>query len=550
MMILNHMKWNKLLDAMKASNKFAIPINNHGMTDILAPATTLAFAIAQYLQLSEYDSLTICIAGAGQFDANNDGNHFKVLPELLGIKSIHVDLVGLEVNQDKIYHEGKLKASIGENVTTKIHAYSLQKYIETSKAPDVVMLNHPGFEKYAISWFSQDNAIEHCLNNNIPVLGCSYGLDEAEYDSAYAQSFGYKVSAPIDNPFHMSPCSSMTRDQLNRLSIAKTLLSGAMDWGRQVWKIEGKTAKGADSELFEVLELGTTAKSKMASETGEPNFLFDGFMGKTEDGKHDWVLIHFNPVLIYVVGLDIIVDEDGDVIMDEIQLDASYLKKGEMNGFKATLIAGIILNDYSDEIEDLFEVLFEEDDSEEDDSEEQEIDLSALTETLQQMDRFVKSTLQKKEHQMTEVDICINTLIAEEKWEAISSFPPQQLRNWLNNYEQNLFHVAAKISRIELYDIAKANNVDILHRDYDGFSFIDVCAEKDQVPLLLKAISDYDLDLDAADALGNTAMHRADSYDTPNVAQALVDNGANKNPANIIGMTPADMKSMRNELNQ
>jgi hypothetical protein len=529
-LILKHKKWNTLLNDLQAGKKFTMPINNKRMVNILAPTATLAFALSQYRPLSDDKVLRICIAGAGQFDADNNGNHYKLLPEMIGVDNIHIDLVGLDLHKDKRNHPYVLKQAVGTSVTTHLIASSIQDYMDTNEMPDVVMLNHPGFEMYGGGWFDEAQWLNNCIDAGVSVLGCSYGLDESEFDTYFARAYGYSLSAPKVNPFHISISTTIPRSEALNMSGGKSILNGAMDWGRHVWKIEGRNARGRDNELLEILDKGTNVKGHMIEQTGNPDFFVDGFNTKTVDGKQNVVLLHLNPALYYVVGADVITNEDGEVLLDEIELDRSYLNRDLFTYFQGTLITGIIYNDYEDELK---WILSQGDDLDEHDHDEDEIA------------KMMKLFMGEGNRTMTKAESKINELISSSDWTKLAEIDSDSLRLWQNEERQTLFHISAKLGSLALYELAKDVNVDILARDGDGFSLLDICAENNQVDVLRQAVKDYDLDLDAADMKGFTAMHRAYMYNSLNAAEALEQLGANPNPVNLFGVSAKDLGNLK-----
>jgi hypothetical protein len=521
-LILKHKKWNRLLSDLQAGKKFTMPINNANMINILAPAATLAFSLSQYRPLSNDNALRICIAGAGQFDADNNGNHYKLLPEMLGVDNIHIDLVGLEIHNDKKNHPYVLKKTVGQGVTTHLIASSIQDYMATHDMPDVVMLNHPGLEMYGSSWLDDDQWLNDCIDAGVPVLGCSYGLDESEFDTYFARAYGYSLSVPKINPFHISASTTIPRAEALNMPGGKSVLNGAMDWGRHVWKVEGRNVRGRDEELLDILDKGTQVKGCMIEETGNPDFFIEGFNTKTVDGKHNVVLLHLNPTLSYVVGADVIINEDGHVLLEDIELDRSYLNRDSFTYFQGTLITGIIYTDYEDEIKS---ILSESDALDENEHHEDELE------------KMMKLFMGEGNRVMTSAESDISKLITSSAWTKLADVDSDLLRLFQNEERQTLFHICAKMGSLALYEIAKDAKADILARDGDGFSFLDVCAENNQVDVLKQAVNDYDLDLDAVDMKGFTAMHRAYMYNSFNAAKMLEALGANPNPVNFFGVS-------------
>lgn len=350
---LNYNKWSKLLSAVSAHKLFSSNLTNHQMTILLAPVCTLAFALGHFYKKTIKDGFHIAVAGADSKETIAAGSTYRLLATLLGIDHIKVDLVGPEVDND-IYNSPALmlRQGIGQNVNISIHKMTIGAYAKEN-TPDVIMLNHPGFEAHFEEWFVPTE-LEFVVDREIPILGTSYANDEAELDAFFLQAYGFKASEPINNPYLMDhtkqPCD---HEDMDFGSDAAKM--GLFNWGGQVWCIEKKSKR--DEDQIEFLKFYLQANSRLAGQLDDPSAL-PVIVDAEDQHGNDWVLIRMLPEpIFYSRDKSMIVSgHSNQVIAEDIELDCTYLKpKHQKSYFQSLLISAIINRDYAAEIDEFIE---------------------------------------------------------------------------------------------------------------------------------------------------------------------------------------------------
>lgn len=353
-MTLNHKKWSQLLSSISAYKLFNHSHTNSEMTMLLSPVCTLAFALGKYYSKPIADGFHIAVAGADIKETFNNGSTFRLLSKLLGVEDLKIDLVGPEVFHNIFNNpQHSLRPNIGPNVRINLFEMTIGEYAKTN-TPDVIMLNHPGFESHFDQWF-QENELPFVFERGIEILGTSYAHDEAELDGFYLKAYGFIASEPINNPYLLDHSKDADEMQSAQGFGAEAARAGLMNWGGQVWRIAQKSK--SDDDLIELLNVLRFNNDNLARQLEDPSSLPIMFDAKDQNGD-EWVLIAMEPEPIFYSRKKamIVTAETGHVIVEDVELDATYLKSIEQKSiFQSMLISAIINRDYGEEISDFYQ---------------------------------------------------------------------------------------------------------------------------------------------------------------------------------------------------
>jgi hypothetical protein len=352
-------KWSRLLSSISAYKLFNASFKNSVMEELLGPVCTLAFALGKLYEKPITDGFHIAIAGADTTECLNGGDTYRLLSTLLGVENLRIDLVGPEVSSGIItVPQLRLKPSIGRDVRVSRFTTTIGDYIKTV-TPDVIMLNHPGFESYYDAWFTETELLS-VFDRGIKILGTSYADDEAEIDAYYLKAYGFTASSPIKNPFTVDRAQSF--QQLLGAGAGYDLAkAGLLNWAGEVWCIEGKKTK--DEELIELLGSHRRQCHDLAMSLPEPSSL-PLHIDATDQNGDLWVLIKMDPEpIFYSREKAVIVSGDtGVVIAEDVELDVGYIKtRGKRSFFQSSLISAVISRDYAEEINAFIQEYYEDD---------------------------------------------------------------------------------------------------------------------------------------------------------------------------------------------
>lgn len=351
---LNYKKWSQLLSAISAYKLFNSSHTNSEMVQLLSPVCTLAFALGKLYSKPIYDGFHVAVAGADIKEAFNKGDTYRLLSTLLGVDDLRIDVVGPEVCLEPINNpQFSLRPSIGLNVRVSLLEMTIGQYVKTN-TPDVIMLNHPGFECHFNEWFIE-RELPFVFDRGIEILGTSYANDEAELDGFYLRAYGFIASEPFNNPYLIDHTEDAKKMHAVNSFGADAVRAGLMNWGGQVWRIEKKSKE--DDELIELLSDLRKNNHILARQIEDPSSLPVIIEAKDQHGDA-WVLIRNEPEPVFYSREKamIVTAESGVVIYDGVELDATYLKKIEQKTiFQSMLISAIINRDYGHLIDEYFE---------------------------------------------------------------------------------------------------------------------------------------------------------------------------------------------------
>lgn len=341
MNLLSIGKWNDLLRELKTHNLFKTNLVNDDAKSLLAAPVLAARQILKHApHLISKDSIRICVAGSDYADNGNKGDIYRLLPKLLNKPDlmIHIDLIGPECHKCIYPEEFRLKDCYSGKVTTAFSSVTLGEHLSSSVAPDVILMNMPGFEVHAEDWFIKDDGVARALENNIPVLCSSYANDEAELDGVYAEAYGFSVAAPEKNPL------AVKRDE-----------HGFFTWAGETWLLQRGTGR-KNAELIELCDIRVELLGKFIDRHADEFDIFrqpqnmallrESLMQIGPDGqKYMWL----DDDIYYLPGQHVILDEAGNILAEDVSVETTYTHSLKNELLKASFTAAILRRDYEEE---------------------------------------------------------------------------------------------------------------------------------------------------------------------------------------------------------
>jgi len=341
MNLLSIGKWNDLLRELKTHNLFKTNLVNDDAKSLLAAPVLAARQILKHApHLISKDSIRICVAGSDYADNGNKGDVYRLLPKLLNKPDlmIHIDLIGPECHKCIYPEEFRLKDSYSGKVTTAFSSVTLGEHLSSSEAPDVILMNMPGFEVHAKDWFIKDDGVARALENNIPVLCSSYANDEAELDGVYAQAYGFSVAAPEKNPL------AVKRDD-----------HGFFTWAGETWLLQRGTGR-KNAELIELCDIREELLGKFIDRHADEFDIFrqpqnmallrESLIRMGSDGqKYMWL----DDDVYYLPDQHVIKDEAGNILAEDVSVETSYTHSLINELLKASFIGAVLRRDYEEE---------------------------------------------------------------------------------------------------------------------------------------------------------------------------------------------------------
>jgi hypothetical protein len=523
-------RWNKLLSEIKIGTLFnRNVVSDHQKTYLAAPVC-MANSIQRFCpDLLKKDNIHICVAGAEGVDLTNCGDAYRVLERIFGNgNQWRIDLVGPNAISDR-EAPFKINQTIGNNVDAHLHKMTLSDFLSKNDKPDLLVLNSPGFEEYSESWFEQEDGIKSCLVDGVIVIGCSYGDDEAQIDQGHAQAYGYKISGIYDNQYQLEAPKDIVGSEKG------------LNWAGQCWLMSpGTFCK--DDALIDLLEEEQVFLHEISDSLGEAFVNRKNLIVK-KDGK---VFYKIGRGLAFNINDYTIVDGNDDVVIEDIELDATYLKNKDLTTpFNAMLVILIVRRDYLNEIEDIVEDssggvsigdLFGGEEG-------LNSSVKGLVESFggdlggTDAETITQMLVGKGKREMSTRETEIDALIRKSDLTALSKLPKGELSSFQNEKHQSLMHISASINSIELYQLSVECGLQPGQRDQDHFTVIDVCAERDSLEVFKQIEGDFpDANFDELDPKGFNPMYRAYTYNSPRVYQALESMGYEPNKGHAARM--------------
>lgn len=546
MSLLSNKKLKHVIAALNRPMPVFSPSPKMEMQEILlAKVILLACQISKIAPeiLDKEGTIKVLLSGTG-FPENADrGEAYKLINKVLGTeKKWEIILTGNEINEGGFYYTGTELAAnpLNDLVTVSRDEMLLSESIEKYGLPDILVLNHPGFEKFHQTWFAEGAGIRECLNQGVTVLGASYGDDEALTDEFYASAYGVKMSCmELNNLYLRNDVSAKIDDAM----VIDAVNSGYCDWGRSIWKLESNGLKDNPEklELMDDIDFALSSIGHYLNSRGvmaDPNHLFLHLMREVEGQK---VVRIYSQYSLNLNERFIFDEEDGTIIQEDIEIDCSDfdIDRLEMAHNMVMLMVTVFRDYIKEEIESQLEQ-----------SQELPASMMELMEQMGVSPEEVESMMSgvsgafgmTPNREMTDDEVKIMNAIGEERLDEVLGLPDETLMDFKDNLHRNVAHLAAVIDSVELLKKAKEIGIDLKERDGDLFSLLDICGERNSTNVAKFLIEEHLVDdlLDAQDTRGFTPSHRAASYGSKEVFEIFRESGANLTLKNIAGLTPLD----------
>ncbi len=513
--------WPSLLAGLDAKKTlFAEPCLNLGVAKhTLGPVATIAKMISARLpDVLKQETVTICVVGAESHESLNRGSGFNLLPGLLSdLLSYQVDLVGDQIGGGlpADANTGALKIKqVSTRIDVTLYHCLLGSYLEDN-TPDLIVMLHPGFEKFHESWLVDDSGVTDALARGIRIFGASYG-DESAIDKLYLNAHGYDITAVQDNPF-------VIRHEPPKLPAYAS--KAIVDWAAQTWELKNTGNRG-QAFFSDLLSAWREMVSFRAQTEDIP---IAGLYTKTVMKGRTAYLNLFGE--IYVSFKDgVIVDFSSDVICEDVEIDVS-----DIDGYKsfpfmhktlkcALVYSNYLRNDMEAPEESLFGALDDVD-----------------SESLKQM--LIDNGLYQEKRDTSALDKSINGYFEKFDGEELvsklkESFAVGSLAGYLNEEKCNLLHLGCAEDNVALIELARELDIDPDLRNSDMYSPLDLCVADGGVIGLKALLKSYpSININASGAWGFTALHHTKSRSRPDMADVLKQHGAKGNIKNAAGLT-------------
>lgn len=269
MEILKHRSLNSLLDSLKSQGAILSGVNNPDIEKLcLSAPSLLASQLVSYApNLLKKSAVDILIAGASNNECVNYGEAFRLLNQLIDCNVIKWNLTFIGPDVDRYNNE--LGISINRELTLDactsvvFDRLTLEQAIEKYGNPDLVCINHIGLESYYPTWLLNDNTITNLLDNDVPVVGASFGVDEVDSDRYYFSAFGIDLVDDQRNDLYFDVSSLARANEDLELGVSeKEAQTGLINWGQTKWTI--RKGVGEDLDKQQRIELMEDLRSSVA----------------------------------------------------------------------------------------------------------------------------------------------------------------------------------------------------------------------------------------------------------------------------------------------
>ena len=508
-MMLPEKKWAKLLNRIKASNYLTASVSNKVQSRLFGhPVSTLKAIDVFYPELLKQERLHVVIPGAYPIAEMLDkGRFFNICRVICPEVEFRFTLI---YNEDSPFGDVSLPAKLkefekGRPVHIEVIRGTLQEYISKhDEGIDAVVMHQPGFETHGGSWF-EGRVLNALVEKGVPVIGSSYGNDEATFDAYYLKTVGLDLDI-VDNPFKV-------RDAMSGLKEMDDLVETM----GQLWRI--KKAKGVDSEGVKAMLDNYRRYLPLLFDDIQEAFLMKSNLFFRRYNK-DYV--HLPNDLVFNMSDFCVENKQGEVVLDDIEIDGNVLSlKDEYITKVPDLVGSYVWFEYEDELEAMnnhgaSSIM-----------EDVENFLSTITDDEDSLKGMMGFLGGKADHKMTKTQVEVGKkikLYLEGDKSALDGVGPSSLREYMNVDSQNLLHIAAKHGDIDLAKIALANRVDMTASDRDDFTPLDVSAEKGSLDIA-KLYLASGADLHRKCKKGFNATSRARTYVQQEVYDYFVSKG-------------------------
>lgn len=501
--MITEKKWSKLLSRIKATKLFTQSVNNKSQSRYLVYPVTLIKSLETFVpDVLKKSELNIVIAGAGSFaERLNEGDAFHVLKLFYPDITFNITMLNNEKTPARTTSIRLHPITTGKDVSVSVVRQDIQTFCsQLSVVPDAVFMFHPGFEEFKDSWFT-GAAINQLIEKNIPVIGSSYGADEATLDTYYlrTQNLDAKI---VDNPFKLA--ERITPD---------ATFDSKMDCCGQIWLVTKAEQYDADaikkllSDRFELLALMFDEPAQAAMNSHNLYY--------KRNGKE---YVHLPEGFSFSLS-DWNIEHQGDVVMDDIEIDSEVISlKDEYIRKAPELIGAYIWAKYGEELgsKSFHSQMME--------------GLSSMIGMDDGMDDFMQTLMGKPSRTMSKSEGEVmrkltSYIMGKTDINDIIALGDDTLRDFRNEQHQSIMHLAAKYDSLELAKLSDDIGLSVTEPDGDGFLPLDICGEKNSLLVAKWLVESKGVDIHRKDGKGFNATFRARTYGGSDVFDYLISKG-------------------------
>ncbi|MCY9870453.1 ankyrin repeat domain-containing protein [Vibrio barjaei] len=559
MELLKHKKLNHLMAELNRKKPLlATNVTQELQMTLTVPAVVLAKQLTEFApDLLKQKKVKVIVAGAAFNEAMNKSRCYYLLNTLLNTNiEWEIYLIGNEVAEVPPLHVIDVtKHYKNEPVTVHVRPLMLEEALAEIGKPDLLVLNHPGFESHYEDWFLSDDGIDKCLLAGVPIVGCSYGTDEIQIDSFYVDAFGLELKDKV-NALYLD----MSREPPRGIEVPQSIVEGAnsgmMDWGRTIWSM---TARGErvdqDGE-----KLGFIADMNTVRSSINMYLMASGTITMPYECYEQYVRWHDKRRIMRVYGQysfdmtgGFIFDEETQQVMNnDVELDTTDFDMANLSIHDKLVMMTTVYQEYIAEFaeegseegieldEEMFEALGE---------------MFGGSEVLKKMlDGDSGDGMQgidinemfgfQGNKELTEREEKIAELAHNKDVNALKDYSSDVLKDFTDETHKNLVHIAAEYDSVDLLKFAIESGVSLKEVDGDSYGVLDICSESPVSMSVLTYLLSNNLVPDLInrqDPRGFTAIHRAADSGSQEAFDLLKSHGADPSIAAISGLSASDV---------
>lgn len=552
-MLINE-KYNKIVATLRKRGKFIVSKTHPLPLDRQLEAFKAVILLAKQMQIYAKDlmeqkkHITVLLAGCDWSETFAGGETYSVLNELLGTDHTwDIKITGDEIRGNSVVGENIFlnsfsmsPSSADENVRISITECRLEEAIVMFGYPDVLVLNHAGFESFYDSWFENDT-LSNAVDAGVLVLGASYGQDEVQIDRYYLRAFGFELEDSQTNPTivnHAKLASRMSAAQKAQLgllegSLDSNAMKGMMNWGETIWKM-GRSSESEElllerQEIIKCIRVILETTSEYGQKAGfvtHPSEVACSLMFEKDGVKFIRVGGSF---VLDLAEYEVFDEVTGGCVIEEVEFDTSNLD-GLTEGnlmYAMALSANVfkqVITPYIDEFDfepSLGEAGFvdsgrfgaELPDGLVDDEVLGEVLSEALGELFggevdSEVFKHLGSILSREPVELTNDAKQVIAHLEDRDVDSVLAMPDEALRGVRDGLDRNLILMSAMINDEDLYLRGLEVGCDPFHRDGDGFSVLDVAVEHSSLDLLRFILQRGDVRdmINSTNWVGNSVM--------------------------------------------
>ncbi|WP_210498778.1 MSS51 C-terminal domain-containing protein [Vibrio crassostreae] len=473
-------------------------------------------------ELLKQKEMTVLIAGCDWSETQLNGKAYEAINHLLDTDiKWNIVLIGNEAQSELANiassHATLPKSFSDDRVTVTINSNILEEQISEFGTPDVLILNHAGFESFHKEWLELDDGIYECISEDVPVFGASYAVDESEIDDFCLRAYGYKIDEVKRNPLIVDRSQDVDLYQDAPEAAKNAIKDGMCNWGESIWvlKSNGLEKDLERLELLEDMEEVLESVSMYLMHKGTitmPNEVFSQLVYRDDDNN---LYVRVYGSYTYSFEKELIFDEETMLVADDdIEWDSIYvdMSKLETPFHSMCLATSIYQNNVKENIQqnsenqhEAFKSMLKKTGSL-DVLESVGIKPETFMQSVVLLEAYVSNGHNAEALGVTEAEIkmaqsvvefvissndeqsdesegdgekhsAVSQMITTERFDKLSELPSEDLQGFRGVNGWTLFHYAAALNSKELYDVALSAGVEITARDDDEYSFLDVSSE-------------------------------------------------------------------------